>query len=254
MTYGIRRKFSSLITRHTSLMKHDDHQAGRILTRREALAVLGGTVLLASGVSPRPGMAQTPPSCIVTPEQMEGPFFTDVRLNRSDIRSDPTDKSVKEGVPLALTLRVSAVGSTGCTPLAGATVDVWHCDAAGVYSDSGGNTAGKKFLRGHQVTGANGAARFTTIYPGWYPGRAVHIHFKVRILAGPALGNEFTSQLYFDEAVTDRVLARAPYSVRGQRTRNSDDGLYRRGGSRLMLALAEGQPGFAGEFHVGLKL
>jgi len=232
-------------------MQNDDHQTGRILTRREALALLGGAAMLASGV--RPGVAQTLPSCVVTPEQMEGPFFTDVRLNRSDIRSDPTDKSVKEGVPLALILRVSAVGSAGCTPLAGATVDVWHCDAAGVYSDSGGNTAGKKFLRGHQVTDANGAVRFTTLYPGWYPGRAVHIHFKVRILAGPALGNEFTSQLYFDEAVSDRVLARAPYSVRGQRTRNSDDGLYRRGGSRLLLALAEAGPGYTGEFSIGLK-
>jgi len=235
-------------------MKNDDHPVGRILTRREALAVLGGAAMLASGLSPRTGMAQTLPSCIVTPEQMEGPFFTDVRLNRSDIRSDPTDKSVKEGVPLALTLRVSAVGSTGCAPLAGATVDVWHCDAAGVYSDSSGNTAGKKFLRGHQVTDANGAVRFTTIYPGWYPGRAVHIHFKVRTFAGPALGNEITSQLYFDEAVTDRVLARAPYSVRGQRTRNSDDGLYRRGGSRLLLALAEAGTSYAGEFHIGMKL
>ena len=235
-------------------MKNDVHPAGRILTRRKALALLGGAAMLASGVSPRSGMAQTLPACVVTPEQMEGPFFTDVRLNRSDIRSDPTDKSVKEGVPLVLTLRVSAVGNAGCTQLAGATVDVWHCDAVGVYSDSGGNTAGKKFLRGHQVADANGSVRFTTIYPGWYPGRAVHIHFKVRVLTGPALGNEFTSQLYFDEAVTDRVLARAPYSVRGQRTRNSDDGLYRRGGSRLMLALTESSGGYAGEFHVGLKI
>jgi len=234
-------------------MKNDDHQVGRILPRRKALALIGGAAMLASGVSPRSGIAQTLPACVVTPEQMEGPFFTDVRLNRSDIRSDPTDKSVKDGVPLALTLRVSAVGSTGCTPLAGAMVDVWHCDAVGVYSDAGGNTAGKKFLRGHQVTDANGAVRFTTIYPGWYPGRAVHIHFKVRILAGPALGKEFTSQLYFDEAVTDRVLARAPYSVRGQRTRNSDDGLYRRGGGRLMLALTESGTGYAGEFSIGLK-
>ena len=209
--------------------------------------------MLVSGVSPRSGMAQSLPACVVTPEQMEGPFFTDVRLNRSDIRSDPTDKSVKEGVPLALNLRVSAVGNAGCTPLAGATVDLWHCDAAGVYSESGGNTAGKKFLRGHQVTDANGAVRFTTIYPGWYSGRAVHIHFKVRMLTGPALGNEFTSQLYFDEAVTDSVVARAPYSVRGQRTRNSEDGLFRRGGSRLMLTLTESGPGYAGEFHVGMK-
>ena len=232
-------------------MQNDDHQTGRILSRRDALALLGGAAMLASGV--RPGAAQSLPACVVTPEQMEGPFFSDVRLNRSDIRSDPVDKSAKEGVPLALTLRVSSVGAAGCMPLAGAMVDVWHCDAAGVYSDSDGSTAGKKFLRGHQVTDAKGAARFTTIYPGWYPGRAVHIHFKVRMIAGPALGNEITSQVYFDEAVTDRVLARAPYSVRGQRTRNSEDGLFRRNGNRLMLALTESGGGYAGEFHVGMK-
>jgi protocatechuate 3,4-dioxygenase beta subunit len=185
---------------------------------------------------------------------MEGPFFTDVRLNRSDIRSDPADKSVKEGVPLALTLRVSSVGGAGCTPLAGAMVDVWHCDATGRYSDSDRDTAGKKFLRGHQVTDPNGAVRFTTIYPGWYPGRAVHIHFKVRITAGPALGQEFSSQLYFDEAVTDRVHERPPYFAHGKRTRrNSEDGLFRRGGSRLMLALAGSDAGYAGEFNVGIK-
>jgi protocatechuate 3,4-dioxygenase beta subunit len=233
-------------------MQNDDHQTGRILNRRDALALLGGAAMLASGV--RPGIAQPLPSCVVTPEQSEGPFFTDVRLNRSDIRSDPADKSVKEGVPLALTLRVSSVGAAGCTPRAGAMVDVWHCDAAGVYSDSDGGTAGKKFLRGHQLTDASGAARFTTIYPGWYPGRAVHIHFKVRMIAGPALGNEITSQIYFDETVTDRVLLRAPYSVRGQRTRNSEDELFRRNGNRLMLALTESGGRYAGEFHVGLKL
>ena len=104
------------------------------------------------------------------------------------------------------------------------------------------------------MTDAGGAVRFATIYPGWYPGRAVHIHFKVRVMAGPALGHEITSQLYFDEAVSDRVLSRPPYSIRGQRTRNGEDGLYRRGGSRLLLALTETSPGYAGEFHVGLKL
>ena len=235
-------------------MKNDDHQTGRILTRREALTLLGGAALFAVGG--QPGIAQTLPSCVVTPEQTEGPFFTDVRLNRSDIRSDPSDRSMKEGLPLALALRVSSVGAAGCAPLAGAMVDIWHCDAAGQYSDSGGNTAGRKFLRGHQMTDPSGAARFMTIYPGWYPGRAVHIHFKVRIVAGPALGSEMTSQLYFDETVTDRVFARAPYSTRGARSRtlNSNDGLYRRGGSRLLLALAESGSGYAGEFHIGLKM
>jgi len=237
-------------------MQNDDHQTGRILTRREVLILLGGAAMLAGGVSSRRGIAQTLPSCVVTPEQTEGPFFTDVRLNRSDIRSDPTDKSVKEGVPLALILRVSAVGSAGCVPLAGAMVDVWHCDALGAYSDSDRNTAGKKFLRGHQMTDASGAVHFTTIYPGWYPGRAVHIHFKVRIVAGPALGDEFSSQLYFDDSATDRAHARAPYTTHGKRAqRNSDDVLFQRGGSRLMLALAAASGGgYNGEFHVGIKL
>lgn len=234
-------------------MENDDQPAGRILNRREALSLLGGAAMLAGGVRPGAGLAQTLPSCVVAPEQTEGPFFTDVRLNRSDIRFDPADKSVRDGVPLALVLRVSAVSAGGCAPLAGAMVDVWHCDAAGAYSDSDRGTAGRKFLRGYQVTDADGAVRFATIYPGSYPGRAVHVHFKVRIASGPRLGGEITSQLYFDDAVTDRVLARPPYPASGRRTRNGDDGLYRRGGRQLMLALAEAGSGYAGEFHIGLK-
>jgi protocatechuate 3,4-dioxygenase beta subunit len=172
------------------------------------LALLGATGAMLAGLPARSG-AQAIPACVVTPAQMDGPFFTDVRLNRADIRSDPTDKSVREGAPLTLALRVATVGAAGCTALPGAMVDVWHCDAAGAYSDSDQATAGKKFLRGYQLTDANGVARFTTIYPGWYPGRAVHIHFKVRVVsAGPHLGHEFASQLYFEDAVTDRVLAR----------------------------------------------
>ena len=238
-------------------MDSDDRQTGRMLTRREALAMLGGAAMLAGGVPPRPGIAQSLPSCVVTPEQMDGPYFTDARLNRSDIRSDPADKSVREGMPLNLVLRVSSFGGAGCVSLAGAMVDVWHCDAAGAYSDArdpGFDTVGKKFLRGYQVTDAGGAVRFTTVYPGWYEGRAVHIHFKVPAAAGAGRGHEFSSQLYFDEAVTDRVHARAPYSARGRRTqRNSEDGMFRRGGSRLMLALTETGGGYTGEFSVGLK-
>ena len=239
-------------------MQIDDHTVGRVLTRRKALALLSGAALFAGGVPPRSGMAQALPACVVTPEQMDGPFFVDARLNRSDIRSDPADKARKEGVPLNLILRISSVAAAGCTPLAGAMVDVWHCDAAGAYSDardSGFDTVGKRFLRGYQVADDAGAVRFTTIYPGWYEGRAVHIHFKVRAAAGAGRGHEFSSQLYFDEAVTDRIHARAPYSARGKRTqRNNEDGLFRRGGSRLMLALTETSGGYAGEFSVGLKL
>jgi len=84
----------------------------------------------------------------------------------------------------------------------------------------------------------------------------VHVHFKVRVVAGPSLGAEMTSQLYFDESVNDRVLTRAPYAARpaASRTRNENDGLYRRGGRQLMLALAEAGGGYAGEFHIGVKL
>jgi protocatechuate 3,4-dioxygenase beta subunit len=233
-------------------MDSDDRQTGRILTRREALALLGTAGALA-GFAPR-ALAQGPagaaPPCIVTPEQMEGPFFVNERLNRADIRSDPADGSVKEGVPLTLTLRLSSVSGGSCAPLAGAMVDIWHCDAAGAYS---AETAGRGFLRGYQVTDAKGAVRFATIYPGSYSGRAVHIHFKVRGKGSSGRGYDFTSQLYFDEAVTDRVYMRAPYTGQRQRVRNERDGLFRRGGDQLMLALAESGPGYAGTFDIGMR-
>jgi protocatechuate 3,4-dioxygenase beta subunit len=154
----------------------------------------------------------------VRPALTEGPYFVDEMINRSDIRSDPSDGSIKEGTPLNLTLYVSQINGSGCTPLAGAQVDVWHCDAAGVYSDAsdpGFNTKGQKFLRGYQVTDANGMAKFTTIYPGWYQGRAVHIHFKIRTDPSSASGYEFTSQWFFDETLTDQVHAQQPYAAKG---------------------------------------
>ena len=148
--------------------------------------------------------AQTPtagavviPTCIVKPALTEGPYFVDEKLNRSDIRSDPSDSSVKPGAPLNITFRVAKISGSTCVALAGATIDVWHCDALGVYSDSSdpnfGSTKGKKFLRGYQTTDANGTATFTTIYPGWYQGRAVHIHFKIRSRTGAGAAYDFTS-------------------------------------------------------------
>ena len=181
----------------------------------------------------------------------------DEKINRSDIRSDPSDGSVREGLPLQLAFRVSQI-SNSCLPLVGAQVDVWHCDALGVYSDSrdrGFDTTGKKFLRGYQLTDENGFAQFTTIYPGWYQGRAVHIHFKIRTTTAQGKSYEFTSQLFFDDAITDQVHAQQPYAAKGKRTlMNNGDGIYRTGGSQLMLPLTKAGQGYAATFDVGLQI
>jgi protocatechuate 3,4-dioxygenase beta subunit len=233
-------------------MRSDDVAVGRLLGRREVVGLLGlaGAGLLA----PRSAAAQTP-VCVVRPEQTEGPFYVDDRLDRSDIRSDPRSGEVRPGATLALAFAVSAVRGGGCAPLAGAVVDVWHCDALGTYSDVGGPAAGQKFLRGYQVTDAGGLARFTTIYPGAYQGRAVHIHFKIRTAAGGARAEEFTSQIYFDDALTDQVHALEPYARRAQRRmRNDGDGLFRRGGQQLLAAVTPSGEGYATTFTLALAL
>jgi protocatechuate 3,4-dioxygenase beta subunit len=253
-------------------MNNDDKQIGRILTRREAVAILGAAgASLLTGCSPgqssaansssaaassaAPTSAASLPGCVVRPEQTQGPYFVDERLNRSDIRSDPSDGTVREGIPLELTFAVSQLGSGSCTPISGAVVDVWHCDADGVYSDvqdPGFNTLGKKYLRGYQVTDASGRAKFTTIYPGWYRGRAVHIHFTVRTNAAGSSGHQFTSQIYFDDAQNDEVFSKPPYKGKGQ-IRNAQDGIFRDGGSQLVLALKPAGSGYAGTFDLAMQ-
>lgn len=226
------------------------------ISRREALLMLGASMLAAPAAA-RTGTAK--PACIVTPEQTEGPYFSDFLLNRSDIRSDPADGLVKTGMPLTLMLRVHAVDGARCAPLPGAMVDLWHCDASGVYSDAvdaNFDTRGKKFLRGYQVTDTDGAVRFRTIYPGWYYGRAVHMHFKVRTKVKSGRDAEFTSQLYFPDSITERVLASAPYARPGGRVqRNGSDGLFRRGGQSLMLTIADAPGGgYAASFDIGIAM
>ena len=113
----------------------------------------------------------------------------------------------------------------------------------------------RRFLRGFQVTDAEGAARFVTIYPGWYEGRTVHIHFKVRTDPKAARGHAFTSQLYFDDALSQTVFTKAPYAAKGQRTaRNTDDRIFRSGGSQLLLAPMTRDAGYAAAFAISLQL
>jgi protocatechuate 3,4-dioxygenase beta subunit len=190
---------------------------------------------------------------------MEGPYFVDTKLNRSDIRPEPSTGAASAGTPLQLTINVSRMSAGSCAPLAGVLVDVWQCDSVGVYSgvkDTDGlfDTRGKSFLRGHQITDAQGRARFTTIYPGWYPGRTVHIHFKLRTQPNAARGEEFTSQLYFEDSVSDRVFAKHPYaSHQGRRTLNQADGIFRDGGQELMVAVTEAGAELSGSFDVALQ-
>jgi protocatechuate 3,4-dioxygenase beta subunit len=215
----------------------------------------GGWTRLAAFAAPADADAAAgQASCVLSPAKTEGPYFVDEKLNRSDIRIDPSDGSVQAGIPLQLTIRVYD-SERGCAAVEGATVDMWHANAQGTYSDVAQNgTVGKKYLRGLQTTDASGTVRFTTIYPGWYQGRAIHIHFKVRLYDGSSKTYEFTSQIFFDEAVNTAVMNTAAYQRgRTRDTLNSNDSIYGSDGSRL-TASASGttSAGYAATFDVGL--
>jgi protocatechuate 3,4-dioxygenase beta subunit len=244
-------------------MDSDDRPIGRVLTRREAVALLGSAgALVWLGRSPVDASARPVRSsaCVVRPAMTPGPYYVDEKLDRSDIRSDPSDGTVKPGALLLLTLNVSRITKGGCAPLAGAIVDLWHCDAEGVYSDAVDpkyfDTTGKKFLRGYQRADANGAVTFTTIYPGWYPQRTPHIHYKIRSPASAERPWEFVSQVYFDEAMNDRIYAQPPYAAKGKRTvSNLKDRIYQEsGGRQSMLTVVPAKEGYSAGFDVALDL
>jgi protocatechuate 3,4-dioxygenase beta subunit len=260
--------------RERPVLDDDDRLVGRVLSRREMLALFGatGATVVAASMGQR-ALGQEPdasaplgstspaadvPSCIVRPELTEGPYFVDAQLMRSDIRTDPATGAVSDGLPLALTFLVSAVEGSTCAALPGALVDVWHCDAQGVYSgvsDPGLDTTAQAFLRGSQLTDATGSASFVTIFPGWYRGRAVHIHFKLRTDPGEASGLEFTSQLFFTDEATADAYATPAYAARGtQDTPNSADFIFADGGDQLLLDLRPTNDGFTAVFPIGIQL
>ena len=214
------------------------------LTRKRVLGWLGGlglAVLMpgcadddssegSGGGTATATAAATTPDCVLTPELTEGPYYLDLDLMRRDITEG------RPGLPFDLAVKV--VDAESCEPIEDAVVDVWHCDAEGVYSGVQGDDA--TFLRGVQVADGTGTASFRTIFPGWYTGRAVHIHLKV--IQG---GQTWTGQLFFDDATLDRVYAMDAYSSRGfGDTPNSADGIFgQSGGSTVVFAddLARGE-------------
>ena len=225
------------------------------LTRRQAIGA-AGTAFLIAGVAARGGSAGSgadvaqaaSATCTMTPEKTEGPYFVDERLNRSDITTNADGSGVQPGTPLALAMYVFDADND-CAPVSGAQVDIWHCNASGRYSDEAANgTSGETWLRGYQVTDADGKVTFHTIWPGWYSGRAVHIHFKVR-----TSGLEFTSQLFFTDAMNAQVYAAAPYASRGTPdVADSADNIYGSDGSSLLLHPAASGSGYAADFSVGI--
>jgi protocatechuate 3,4-dioxygenase beta subunit len=235
----------------------------KLLDRRQALGALGvlgiGAVAAACSSNKTPSSAagatttttasaststssstssSSSAACTLTPEATEGPFYLDIDVVRRDITEG------KAGSPLALT--VTVVDASSCRAMKDAAIDIWHCDAGGQYSGVQGSN-GTTFLRGTQLTDANGTATFDTIYPGWYQGRAVHIHMKVHV------DNQVvhTGQLFFD----DSVFQNTPYSGRGTRdTRNEDDSIFSdAGGASAIVPVSANGSNYTGSVTVGVR-
>ena len=250
----------------------------RLVRRREALVVLGSASAgaiwqlqrspaeIARAVTSR---ANAVSGCVLTPQVTEGPYWIDNKLKRRDITEG------RPGTPLRVQLLVE--NASTCKPISGADVELWHADAAGVYSGySGGGTVGpggtlggptgaaagvghasptnkKRFLRGHQTSDTRGVVTFDTIYPGWYSGRTTHIHVKVHVA-----GTVYTGQLFFPETTSDGVYKTVAYKRSGVRdTLNAADGIYTQAGratSRLLLRKRSGKKGYLGTLTIGVKV
>jgi protocatechuate 3,4-dioxygenase beta subunit len=189
----------------------------------------GGTQSMTGGY-PNPfdvGMGGTP--CTLYPSQTLGPCYARMPAMREDISDGMA------GLPLRLSFLV--VRGTACMPVADANVDIWHSGVDGIYSafatgsicnPSTMDVRQEMFCRGHGTTNAAGRVDFSTIFPGWYSGRAVHIHFTVRIGAS----EEVTSQLYFDDDLVTEIQSQGEYAARGMRsTTNDADFTFRSGGA-----------------------
>jgi protocatechuate 3,4-dioxygenase beta subunit len=199
-------------------------------------------------------------SCVLTPEQTEGPYY----IAREKVRRDITEH--RSGTPLKL--RLTVVDAATCKPIKGAAVDIWHCDAGGIYSgfiaaSTGGAPSGgsgptdkRTFLRGIQFTDARGYAEFLTIYPGWYRGRTVHIHVKVHLNHDTVGHVVHTGQLYFQDSLTGKVYQAQPYKARAaaRDTFNNTDGIFQDGGRQSLLRMKRDRHGsYSGTIILGVR-
>jgi protocatechuate 3,4-dioxygenase beta subunit len=222
------------LTRRASLLK----LAGLAVTAAGGSALLGSET--AEGAGPA-GVASGQVSCVLTPELTEGPYY---------ISGEAVRRDITEGKPgTKLSLRTTVVSASTCKPIKNAIVEIWHADASGVYSGFGSGASNRTFLRGKQRSDRNGLAVFSTIYPGWYQGRTVHIHVKAWI-GGKIV---HTGQLFFPEATSDAVYANAPYAARGPRDRhNTSDSIFVNGGSKGLLELSRVGAGYTGSIVMGV--
>ena len=201
------------------------------------------------------------------PQLTESPYWVDEKLFRSDIRTDPDTGVARPGVTLALSISLQNLSSGGCVPLTGALVDIWHCDAMGIYSDEpaynpGGGTGtvvtrGQRFLRGYQVSDDSGQASCTIIYPGWYSGRTIHIHVRVRTYAGATKLDDFVTQVFFDDAASNTILKQSAYTRSAARdTTNTNDNVYAgaANANRMLATLTQNGTGYAAAITLGASL
>jgi protocatechuate 3,4-dioxygenase beta subunit len=187
----------------------------------------GGTKTI-QGTYPDPfTMSAVATACTIYPSQTLGPCYAQMPMMREDI-SDGLN-----GLPLRLSFLL--VRSGGCTPVPNASIDIWHSGSDGIYSAYATGTIcnpgtvdvrSKMFCRGVLTTNEMGRADFSTVFPGWYTGRTIHIHFTIRLNNRESV----TSQLYFEDTLTDEILAQGSYMSRGRRdTTNSSDSIFRSG-------------------------
>jgi len=183
-----------------------------------------------------------PVQCVLTPEMTEGPYYLTGEPERRDVTEG------KAGTPLRLQLTVA--DASKCLPIPGAVVEIWHADAQGAYSGFGAGASNHTFLRGSQVTDANGVATFDTIYPGWYQGRATHIHVEVTI---NGVSRKVT-QMAFPETVNNTVHTSGVYSSRGNNPMsNSSDGIFSDSlSSEIVTPTGDPNSGYAATFQVGI--